>query len=398
MHHVIIMGSRGYTKGYGGWETLVHGMLDNWTDPNTKFYVTEVTNDPKEPEFETVNGVECIRIFTKKTGGIQMLLANATVLWRLKRYIKKFNMENPILYVLGPRVGTLFFLKRPFFKRHNVTVVKNSDGDGLSRGKYSKLQKLYLKYDSKMFNKYVMDYLVSDAKEMERITLERTGKRRPLNKRVIYYGTNEAPVLPKEKPAHVIEFFEKHGIRDGEYYLIINRFVPENSYEMMLSQFMESDTACDFVVVSNQQKERAFYDALRARLAFEEDKRIKFTGTVYDKDILAYLRQNARGYINGHTCGGTNPGLLEALATTDVNLVRDCIFSREGADDTAFYFDETHPMKDLLAKVDAMSPEERKAMGVRAKTRMKEQFSWADIDRQYVELFDEIAANRKAKK
>lgn len=395
MHHVIIMGSRGYTKGYGGWETLVHGMLDNWTDQNTKFYVTEVTNDPSEPEFETVNGVECIRIYTKKTGGTQMLLANALVLCRLKKYIRKFNMEDPILYVLGPRVGTLFLLKRPFFKRHGITVVKNSDGDGLSRGKYGKLQKLYIKYDSRFFNKYVMDHLVSDAKEMERIVLERTGKRRPLEKRVIYYGTNEAPVLPGKMPPHVKEFFDKHGIKEDKYYLIINRFVPENSYEMILSQFIESDTDCDFIVVTNQEKEKAFYERIRQEIPFEKDPRVKFTGTVYDKDILAWLRQKARGYINGHTCGGTNPGLLEALATTDVNLVRDCIFSREGADDTAFYFDEEHPLKDLIAKVDAMSTEERKALGARAKERMRTQFSWEKIDRQYVELFDDIAKSRK---
>ena len=398
MHHVIIMGSRGYTKGYGGWETLVHGMLDNWTDKNTKFYVTEVTADRSEPEYETVNGIEVIRVYIKKTGGTQMLFANAKVLRNLKRYIKKFNMTDPILYVLGPRVGTLFFLKRPFFKRHRVTVVKNSDGDGLSRGKYSKLQKLYLKYDGKMFNKYVMDYLVSDAKEMERITLERTGKRRPLDKRVIYYGTNEAPVLPAEMPPHVKEFFDRFGIREDKYYLIINRFVPENSYEMILSQFIESDTDCDFIVVTNQEKEKAFYERLRAAVPFEADKRVKFTGTVYDKDILMILRQNARGYINGHTCGGTNPGLLEALATTDVNLVRDCVFSREGADDTAFYFDADHPLKDLIAKVDAMPKEERKALGDRAKERMRTQFSWQYVDSQYIELFDDIERNRKDKR
>lgn len=394
MNHVIIMGSRGYTKNYGGWETLVHGMLDNWKDKNTVFYVTEVATDENDPEFEVVNGINCIRIFVKKHGSTEMVEANIKALQNLPRYIKHFHMEAPILYVLGPRVGFYFWLKKPMLRRNNVFVVKNSDGMGWLRGKYNALQKLYMKLNGPFFDKYVMNYLVADAEEMARVYESRTkGNRHLLGTKVIYYGTNEAPELPDEMPEKVKNYFGEHGIVEDKYYLIINRLVPENSYEMILRQFIESKTECDFIVVTNHEKEKAFFEKLKAEIPFEADKRVKFVGTVYDKEILAWLRQKARGYINGHTLGGTNPGLLEALATTNVNLIRDCPFSREGAADLGFYFDEQHPLSEAIAKTDAMPFEERKALGDRAKERMRTLFSWDHVDSQYVELFDEI--NRK---
>lgn len=399
MNHVIIMGSRGYTKNYGGWETLVHGMLDNWRDKNTKFYVTEVSTDSSETEFEEVNGINCIRVPSKHSGGLQMVESNAMVLKNLPRYIEHYKMDKPILYVLGSRVGVLFWLKKLMLKKYKVTVIKNSDGMGWLRDKYSWAQKTYLNINNYFFDNYVMDYLVADAKEMARVYRERIKRLdRIQDIKVIYYGTNEAPVLPKEMPEKVKEYFDKHGIVQDKYYLIINRLVPENSYELILKQFIESKTDCDFIVVTNQEKEKAFFKKLRAEIPFERDKRVKFVGTVYDKDILAWLRQKARGYINGHTLGGTNPGLLEALASTNVNLIRDCPFSREGAADLGFYFDEEHPLSEAIAKVDAMPFEERKALGDKAKERMRTLFSWDYVDSQYVELFNEINSKRGSKK
>lgn len=397
MKHVIIMGSRGYTKSYGGWETLVHGMLDNWTEKETQFYVTELSTDPDEEEYtRTDNGIECIRIPVKHKGTLEMVEANAITLFRLPRYIKKFKMDRPILYVLGARVGFLFWLLRPMLLKHGVTVVNNTDGMGWLRGKYSRLQKLYSNVNSYFFSTFVLDYVVADAQEMGRVftAVKMRHRKRPYETRVIYYGTNEAPALPSDMPANVQDFFDKKGITPDKYYLIINRFVPENSYELILQEFTKSKTDCDFIMVTNQEKEHSFYERLKAAIPFEQDKRIKFVGTVYDKEILAWLRQKARGYINGHTLGGTNPGLLEALATTNVNLVRDCPFSREGAGDTALYFDDEHPLSELLVKVDGMPSEEREELGRKAKVRMRNDFSWRHIDEQYVELFNYII-NRK---
>lgn len=399
MNHIFIVGSHGYTNSYGGWETLVKGMADNWVDANSVLYVTEVVDSDEKPEHEIVNNVNCIRIKVKTKGSLQMVIANAKFLNRFNKYLKHYSLEkkdNVVLYVLGQRVGFLFFLKRNFFKKKGITIVKNSDGMGWKRQKYNFIEKMYSNIDDWFFNNFVMDYLVADAQAMltayknERLK----ARRRVLNTRVIYYGTNEAPQLPGEMPSHVQTFFKTNNIEKDSYYLIINRFVPENSYELILKEFMESNTKCSFVVVSNQSKEKKYYKRLQKKINFESDKRIKLVGSIYDKELLQYLRQYARGYINGHTVGGTNPGLLEALATTNVNLIRDCSFSREGAGDTGFYFDYNHPLSQLIDQIDSMPLDKRIAIGVKAKERMKNSFSWEYVNRQYVELFNEIAKNR----
>ena len=267
---------------------------------------------------------------------------------------------------------------------------------GWKRKKYNFFQKLYSNIDDWIFNNFVMEYLVADAKAMlEAYKNERLrSRRKPLDTRVIYYGTNIAPILPEKIPENILSFFNEHCISKDSYYLMINRLVPENSYEMIINEYMKSDTKCPFIIVTNQEKEKKYYKKLKQRTNFESDKRIQFVGTIFDKTLLQYLRQYARGYINGHTVGGTNPGLLEALATTNINLIRDCSFSREGAADAGLYFDENHPLSELLTKVDSMSYEERKLFGDKAKKRMKDFFSWGDINAQYVDLFNDISRRK----
>lgn len=393
---VIIMGSRGYTKPYGGWETLVHGMIDNWKEPDTNFYVIEATDNEKEPWHEIVNGVHCIRVYIKDTGKFKMLKAEAKTLDILPKIIEEFNIEYPILYVLGMRVGAYFVMRKQMLKKYHVAIVYNSDGIGWKRAKYSPAEKVYSYTNSLIFNRFMTEYLVCDANEMRNVLAPQfKGRKEKPYTVTIYYGTNTAPVLPESMPEKVRTYFDEHRIREEHYYLVINRLVPENSYEMIIREFMKSKTKNDFIIVSNINQETKFYEKLKTELQFEKDPRIKFVGTVYDQEILAWLRQKAIGYINGHTLGGTNPGLLEALATTDVNLVRDCAFSREGADDTAFYFDDEHPMSALVERVDQMTPEERKTLGARAKERMRTEFSWDKVNEQYVELFEKIISDKK---
>mgnify|MGYP006962344904 FL=1 len=83
----------------------------------------------------------------------------------------------------------------------------------------------------------------------------------------------------------------------------------------MIREFMASDSTKDLVIITNVE-ENAFYESLKEKTGFLNDKRIKFAGTVYDAALLAEIRCFAYGYFHGHEVGGTNPSLLEALSTT----------------------------------------------------------------------------------
>ena len=95
--------------------------------------------------------------------------------------------------------------------------------------------------------------------------------------------------------------------------------MPENNYEAMIRGFMASSSDKDFVLITNVE-ENKFYDKLRQETGFDKDPRVKFVGTVYDKELLKYIREKAIAYYNGHEEGGTNQSLLEAHETTKLKL------------------------------------------------------------------------------
>ena len=94
----------------------------------------------------------------------------------------------------------------------------------------------------------------------------------------------------------------------------------------MICEFMKSKTSRDFVIITTRDDK--FLASLDKKLHFSNDKRIKFVGTVYDKELLKKIRENAYGYFHGHEVGGTNPSLLEALGATKLNLLYEVNFNK----------------------------------------------------------------------
>ena len=111
---------------------------------------------------------------------------------------------------------------------------------------------------------------------------------------------------------------------------------------------------------------------------------------MYDKEILHYVRQYARGYIHGHSVGGTNPGLLEAMAETNVNLLNDVSFNRYVGGDAAVYFKDEDSLKKLIEEVDMLTEKKILYIGNRAKNRMIEKYSWKKIVTEYSRIFRSI--------
>lgn len=121
---------------------------------------------------------------------------------------------------------------------------------------------------------------------------------------------------------------------------------------------------------------------------FKSDKRIKFVGTVYEQELLKKIRENAYAYFHGHTVGGTNPSLIEALGSTDLNLLVDVGFNKEVAEDCALYWSRNPGnLAKLIDKTDQMDIYKIAEMGRRAKKRVAEEYTWDKICRQYIDIF-----------
>ena len=131
-----------------------------------------------------------------------------------------------------------------------------------------------------------------------------------------------------------------------------------------------------------------FYNTLLEETHFDRDNRIKFVGTVYDQPLLKKIREKAYAYIHGHSVGGTNPSLLEALGLTKLNLLFDVSFNREVAEDGAKYWNHEYGMlAHVIEMADEMGQEEIQIMGDKAKERIEKFYSWEYITSRYEELF-----------
>ena len=111
-------------------------------------------------------------------------------------------------------------------------------------------------------------------------------------------------------------------------------------------------------------------------------------GTVYDQELLQKIRENAFAYLHGHEVGGTNPSLLEALGSTELNLLLDVGFNREVAESSALYWTKkVGSLAELIDKADKLNSDEIAQFGCLAKDRIREDYTWDKICGKYEKLF-----------
>ena len=380
MQHVFIIGSRGLPAQYGGFETFVDQLVSHQVSPDIQYHVACLSNDQAYQHFD-YKGVDCFTIKAPKLGPARVIAYDMMAINYALKVIKKQGIQKPIFYVLGNTIGAFV---APFARKiHKIggRFYINPDGLEWKRAKWAKPIQAYLKYSEKVMTRHA-DLVISDNPGIESYIKEAY----PWSKTTyIAYGTDLSPTSLTSQDNKVREFYQKWQTQEKNYYLILGRFVPENNYETAIREFMTSSTKRDLVIICNQEG-NPYFEELRARTGFDQDPRVKFVGTVYDQDLLKYIRKGAFAYIHGHEVGGTNPGLLEALAQTDLNLVLGVSFNQTVAKDSAHYWTkETGNLAHLIDQVDPL--EDVSEWGQRAKANMKQNFTWEKIVGEYEELF-----------
>lgn len=290
------------------------------------------------------------------------------------------------MYIMACRIGP--FMKHYYHEIHKLggCVYLNPDGHEWMRAKWSAPIRKYWKESERMMVKN-SDLVICDSVTIEKYihsSYDRTNKK--TNTTFIAYGAETRKSTLPDDSKRLTDWYERKGLSPHNYYLVVGRFVPENNYETMISEFMKSNSKKDFAIITNANPK--FLDELEEKLHFRADKRIKFVGTVYDQELLMKIRENAYGYFHGHEVGGTNPSLLEALGSTDLNLLLNVGFNKEVAEDSALYWSKDNgSLAALIDKADQMKEAERVAMGLKAKKRIREAYSWDFICGRYAEVF-----------
>ncbi|PGC93828.1 beta 1-4 rhamnosyltransferase Cps2T [Bacillus toyonensis] len=382
MKHVFIIGSKGIPAKYGGFETFVEYLTARKQSEDIQYHVSCLAND--NDEFKH-NNARCFNIKTPEIGSAKAVAYDILSLKECIRYIKRNNLTNCIVYVLACRIGPFFSFYKSKLEKMGVKVFVNPDGHEWKRSKWSPAIRTYWKISEKLMVKNA-DLLVCDSKGIESYIKTDYKKYSPKTT-FIAYGADVTSSSLEDDNVKLNEWYKKHDISANEYYLVVGRFVPENNYELMVREFMKSDSKKDFVIISNVEQNQ-FYQDLLAKTNFDKDPRVKFVGTVYDQELLKKVRENAFAYFHGHEVGGTNPSLLEALASTKLNMLLDVVFNREVGEGGAVYFSkESGSLANLIHDVERYSQEQIDELGSKAKDRIIHEYSWEKIVSDYESLF-----------
>lgn len=380
MKEVFIIGSKGIPAKYGGFETFVEKLTEKQQNKEIKYHVSCMSNNTSEFEH---NGARCFNINVPNIGPAKAVYYDIKALKECIKYIKENNIDKPIIYILACRIGPFVGGYKKKLKKIGGTLFVNPDGHEWKRGKWNWAIKKYWKLSERLMVKHA-DLLVCDSKNIEKYIKEDYKKYNPKTTFIAYGADTEKSKLA-DNDSKLLEWYEDKGVREKEYYLVVGRFVPENNYETMITEFMKSNTKKDFVLITNVEKNK-FYEKLKEKTGFDKDKRIKFVGTVYDQELLKKIRENAYGYFHGHEVGGTNPSLLEALATTDLNILLDVGFNREVGEDGALYFTKNN--NNLRNLIDNKMEDDAIAkISKKAKERISKKYTWEIIIRDYEAVF-----------
>ena len=378
MRHVFIIGSKGIPAKYGGFETFVEKLTEQQKSKEIKYHVSCLAQDSKEFEH---NGARCFNINVPNIGAAKAVYYDIFALRECIRYIKENKIEKPIIYILACRIGPFVGRYKKQLKKLGGTLFVNPDGHEWKRGKWNAAIRKYWKISEKLMVKHA-DLLVCDSKNIEKYIQEDYKQYNPKTTFIAYGADMEKSKLSDNDPK-LINWYDEKGVKAKEYYLVVGRFVPENNYETMITEFMKSNTKKDFVLITNVEQNK-FYEQLRQKTRFDKDSRIKFVGTVYDQELLKKIRENAYGYFHGHEVGGTNPSLLEALASTDLNLLLDVGFNREVGENTALYWNKNDGnLADMIEYTDKISVDKIYNLGIDSKKRIETWYSWKYIVDKY---------------
>ncbi len=395
---MYIIGSKGLGN-YGGYETFVDKLTEyHQAEAEIKYHVACKANGKGFMDETKLVGAEylgknrfryhnaiCFKIrVPEKLGAAQAIYYDLKALKLAIRDIRSRNVHHPIVYILACRIGP--FIGRYVDTIHSLggTVYVNPDGHEWMRGKWSRPVRMYWKKSEEGMVKHA-DLLVCDSINIEKYI---HGEYEKYNPKTTYiaYGADVKPSRLSDDSKKYVDWLKEHDLRSREYYMCCGRFVPENNFETMIREFMRSTTKRDFAVITT--RDDAFLGELDRKLNFSGDPRIKFVGTVYDQELLKKIRENAYAYFHGHSVGGTNPSLLEALGSTNVNLLLDVGFNQEVGQDAALYWNKkAGNLARLIDQVDQLSEAEQAELGRKAKQRIIDAYSWQFIADEYKHLW-----------
>jgi len=317
---IAIIGSRGIPARYGGFEVFAE-KLSNWF-VEKGLDVTVYTIDDHALR-EVVLPVKRVFIKPSRWMALEKLsLSTKSILHAV------FKNRPDVVLLLGVSGAYLIWLLKLF----GIKVILNPDGLEWRRDKWNSLGKTVIKALEFIGVKQA-DKIVVDSEEIGRYI------RTTYHKKSLYipYGAE----IPKDIEEGWQNVKRAFGVEKGSYYLMVGRSVPENNFQKIIDAYLKSGSNRKLVIVA---------DRLPSNYLDSQNGRLVYRGPIYQKDKLFALRRNAAAYFHGHSIGGTNPSLLEAIASFNVTFAYDVPFNREVLGESGLYFNTSDELSSLIEK------------------------------------------------
>jgi len=352
---IAIIGTRGIPNYYGGFEQLAQYLSTRLSDKGHEVYVYNAHDHPYRQS--TWNNVHLIHCHNPES----QLGTAGQFIYDLNCIRDSRKREFNVILALG---YTSFSLWARLLPRNTLTVI-NMDGLEWKRTKYSKSVQRFLRYAERLAVKYC-DLHIADSPAIQTYLKEKYG----IDSEYIPYG---AEIHTNEDEGLLASF----GLGKNGYFMVMARMEPENNIEMIVEGLSASASDKKLLVIGNA--DNAFGQYIMRK--FSGDARILFPGAIYEAQKIHTLKLFSSLYFHGHSVGGTNPSLLEAMASRALIAAHDNPFNKAILGKDALYFSNSAEVTALVER--RMEPEVRGQMIGNNFRKIREDFNWEKITDQY---------------
>ncbi|WP_353477427.1 DUF1972 domain-containing protein [Arenibacter sp. M-2] len=351
---IAILGTRGVPNNHGGFEQFAEYFSVYMAEKGHQVYVYNSHNHPYQEK--SFKGVSIIHSYDPeyKIGTAGQFIYDLNCILDARK--KNFD----IVLQLGYTSSSIWHWLMP----KKSLIVTNMDGLEWKRSKYKPAVRKFLKYAEKLGAKY-SDYLIADSLGIQ----EHLKKTYQKDSEYIAYGATN---FENPHPAVLTQY----NLEEYNYSMILARLEPENNIETILDGYRKSNTTNPIIVVGGLN---AYGLGLQEK--YREDVRIQFVGPNYNQEDLNNLRHYSRYYFHGHSVGGTNPSLLEAMASSALIIAHNNIFNKSILNTEAIYFDTSHQITQILNEDKYISLNDKNTL--KNKEKIDREFNWDIINKKY---------------
>jgi glycosyltransferase involved in cell wall biosynthesis len=363
-----ILGTRGIPAAYGGFETFAEQLATRLVKLGidvTVYCEGDGRNAPHE-----FRGIQLRYVPTKLRGPLTTIAFDVSCLWDARK-------DFDIVYMLGYGAAPFMFIPRLF----GTIVWLNVDGIEWRRAKWGGTAKTYFRI-MEYFSTKTANRIIADAEAIQAHFRLRHGDKFKCS--VIPYG---APIVENRIARDQLGDF---GIEPGQYYLVVCRLEPENHVYEIIRGYLQANPSLPLVIVGNHQVETAY----TKQLVSLSSEKVRFVGAIFDQAKLEAIRVSCRAYIHGHSVGGTNPSLLEAMGCGNAVIAHDNVFNREVLGTAGTYFRSSVELAAVLSEFEVLSADQLATFRIAAKERILNRYDWNGIVSQYFDLITSTGARK----